>query len=75
MLRLRPGSNPERARQILASDEYAEDVRARERFYLDAGVHAVPSAIINGKHLIQGGQPVEVFERALRHLAAEKAAG
>jgi predicted DsbA family dithiol-disulfide isomerase len=30
----------------------------------------VPSVIIDGRHLIQGGQPVEVFEQALRELAA-----
>jgi predicted DsbA family dithiol-disulfide isomerase len=27
--------------------------------------------IINDRHLIQGGQPPEAFERALRQLAAE----
>jgi predicted DsbA family dithiol-disulfide isomerase len=26
--------------------------------------------VIDGRHLIQGGQPPEVFERALRQLAA-----
>jgi predicted DsbA family dithiol-disulfide isomerase len=32
----------------------------------------VPAVVINRKHLISGGQPSEVFERALRELAAEK---
>ena len=67
----RVGLDAERARQILASDEYTTEVRARERFYLDHGIHAVPAAIINDRHVIEGGQPVEVFEQALRHLAAE----
>ena len=57
------------AAAILASDRHAADVRARERFYLDAGIHAVPSVIIDDRHLIQGGQPVEEFERVLRSLA------
>ena len=65
------GLDAERAKQILASDEFAAEVRERERFYLDHGVHAVPSVIINDRHLIQGGQPPEVFEQALRRLAAE----
>jgi len=26
--------------------------------------------IVNDRHLIQGGQPVEVFEQALRQIAA-----
>jgi predicted DsbA family dithiol-disulfide isomerase len=64
------GLDADRARQILASDEYAKDVRAREQFYLSRGIHAVPAVIINDRHLIQGGQPVEVFEQALRQLAA-----
>jgi predicted DsbA family dithiol-disulfide isomerase len=45
-------------------------VRERERFWLDQGIHAVPAVIIDERHLIEGGQPVEVFERALRQLAA-----
>jgi predicted DsbA family dithiol-disulfide isomerase len=34
----------------------------------------VPAVIINDRHLISGGQPAALFERALRHLAAEEAA-
>jgi predicted DsbA family dithiol-disulfide isomerase len=29
----------------------------------------VPSVVINDRHLIQGGQPPEVFEAALRQIA------
>jgi len=43
-------------------------VREREEFYRQHGIQAVPSVIINDRHLIQGGQPPEVFERALREL-------
>lgn len=64
------GLNIKRAQQILASDEYASDVREREKFYLDQGIHAVPAVIINDRHLISGGQPAEVFEQALRKIAA-----
>ncbi|MFI4970051.1 MAG: DsbA family oxidoreductase [Lysobacterales bacterium] len=60
-----------RARQILASDEYADDVRAQERFYTGRGIHSVPAVIINDRHLISGGQPVEVFEQALRQIAMQ----
>jgi predicted DsbA family dithiol-disulfide isomerase len=66
----RVGLDRDRARQILGSDEFAEEVRAREQLYLRSGIHAVPAVILNDKYLIQGGQPVEVFERALRQLAA-----
>jgi predicted DsbA family dithiol-disulfide isomerase len=63
------GLDRDRARQILASDEYAADVRARERMYQNAGIHAVPAVILNERYLVQGGQPVEVFEQALRKAA------
>ena len=66
------GLDPERARAILASDEYADEVRAREQLYLRSGIHAVPAVILNDKYLLQGGQPVEAFEQALAQVAAGK---
>lgn len=64
------GLDVERARAILESDAYANEVRERERLYQEMGIHSVPSIIIDDRHLIQGGQPPEVFEQALRQLAA-----
>lgn len=64
------GLDKERAREILAADDYAEDVRRQERFYQEQGINSVPAIIINDKYLISGGQPVDVFERALREIAA-----
>ncbi len=65
------GLNPVRAAEILAGEEFAAEVRERERFYQTAGIQSVPAIIINDKHLISGGQPVEVFEQALRKIAEE----
>jgi predicted DsbA family dithiol-disulfide isomerase len=65
----RAGLDRVRAAQILASGEYADEVHGRERFYLEQGIHAVPAVIFNDRHLIQGGQPVEVFERAIKQIA------
>ena len=65
------GLDVTRTREILASDTYAEDVRKQQQFYHGQGIHAVPAVIINDRHLIEGGQPVEVFERALRQIAEE----
>jgi predicted DsbA family dithiol-disulfide isomerase len=66
------GLDAARAREILSSAAFAEVVRRQERFYLDQGIHAVPAVIVNDRHLIQGGQPAQVFEQALRKIAAEK---
>lgn len=63
------GLDAKRARQILESDEYAADVRERERFYQGQGIDSVPAIILNDKHLIQGGQTPDVFEQALRQIS------
>ena len=68
------GLDGARARVILASDEYADAVRAQEAFYRQQGIQAVPSVIFNDRHLVQGGQPVELFEQALRQLSGIAAA-
>ena len=64
------GFDAERAQAILASDDYAAEVREAERFFTRNGINGVPAVIIERKHLVSGGQPVEVFERALREIAA-----
>jgi predicted DsbA family dithiol-disulfide isomerase len=60
------GLDGARAQEMLASDRYATEVRAREQFYRSRGIDAVPAVIINDRHLVQGGQPVAVFEQVLR---------
>jgi predicted DsbA family dithiol-disulfide isomerase len=66
------GLDAQRARDVLAGGDYADAVRAQEAFFAERGIQAVPSVVVNGTHLIQGGQPVDVFEQALRQIAAEK---
>ena len=62
----------ERAREVLEHGEYADAVRQTEQFWQKLGITGVPAVIINRKHLISGGQPPEVFERALRDISAEE---
>jgi predicted DsbA family dithiol-disulfide isomerase len=63
------GLDPVPAQAVLASDRYGAEVRARERFYGSQGINGVPAVIINDRHLVEGGQPVAVFERVLRQFA------
>ncbi|MFY8119585.1 MAG: DsbA family oxidoreductase [Roseateles sp.] len=65
------GLDAEQARAVLASDRYADAVREAEAFYQSHGISSVPAVIINERHLISGGQTPEVFEQALRQIAAE----
>ncbi|MBS0555905.1 MAG: DsbA family oxidoreductase [Proteobacteria bacterium] len=64
------GLDADAARHVLESGAYADEVRAQERHFQQAGIHSVPAAIVNGQYLISGGQPPEVFENALREIAA-----
>lgn len=68
------GLDGERARQILASSEFANEVRTQEQFFQSRGIHSVPATIVNGQHLISGGQPPEAFEQALRQITATASA-
>ena len=65
------GLDATEAARILASGDYAEEVRETERYYHQQGISSVPAIIINERHLISGGQPPEVFEQALRQIAAQ----
>jgi hypothetical protein len=65
------GLDGDTAQAILNSDRYAAEVREAEAFWQQAGIRSVPAFIINDKHLISGGQPPEVFEQALRQIAAQ----
>jgi predicted DsbA family dithiol-disulfide isomerase len=64
------GLDATQAAEVMDSGRYADEVRERERFYQQLGIHSVPSVIVDDRHLIQGGQPPEVFEQALRQIAA-----
>src|SRR5690606_3285527 len=57
------GLDAERAREVLATGAFAEEVREREAFWREREIHAVPAIVIDDTHLISGGQPPEVFER------------
>ncbi len=54
------------ALKMLESEAYANAVRADEARATQLGINVVPSFVIDEKHLITGGQPVEGFAEALR---------
>jgi predicted DsbA family dithiol-disulfide isomerase len=65
------GLDADAARDVIESGRYADEVRADERRWQQLGLHSVPSVVIDGRHLIQGGQPPAAYEQALRQIAAE----
>jgi predicted DsbA family dithiol-disulfide isomerase len=68
------GLDTAQAAEVLSSGRYAQEVREQESFYQEQGIHAVPAVIINDRYLIQGGQPPEAFEQAIRRIVAESQA-
>ncbi|MEM8695327.1 MAG: DsbA family oxidoreductase [Pseudomonadota bacterium] len=67
------GLDGDRAREILANDEYSGHVRQAQSYQRGRGVQSVPTIIVNGEYVINGGQPPEIFEKAFRHIASEVA--
>ncbi|MEP6504191.1 MAG: DsbA family oxidoreductase [Betaproteobacteria bacterium] len=67
------GLDAVQAREVLTSGRYTQEVREREQYYQQRGINSVPAIIIDDKHLIQGGQPPEMFEQALRQIASQGA--
>jgi predicted DsbA family dithiol-disulfide isomerase len=66
------GLDAAQAADVLASGTYADEVRAAERHWQEAGISSVPAVILNDRYLISGGQPPEVFEQALRQVLAQE---
>ena len=66
------GLDPARARAIAEGDEFTAEVRERQRFWHERGITAVPTVIVNDRYVIQGGQPPEAFEQAIRQAAASR---
>jgi predicted DsbA family dithiol-disulfide isomerase len=66
------GLDAARARSIVEGDEFAAVVRERETFWRQRGVAAVPTVVVNDSAVIEGAQPPEVFEQALRQISLSR---
>jgi predicted DsbA family dithiol-disulfide isomerase len=62
-----------RAREILATGEFANEVRELESFYLERGINSVPAMVLNGRELVSGSQSVKEYEQIIRQMARESA--
>jgi predicted DsbA family dithiol-disulfide isomerase len=68
------GLDGEKARAVLNSTDYADDVRAQISEYQAMGIQSVPSIIFNQRYLVTGGQPAEAFEQVIQQILAEEGA-
>ncbi len=65
------GLDASRAESIVESREFEPEVRERERYWLQRGVSGVPLLVINDQYALEGAQPPESYEQALRQIARE----
>lgn len=65
------GLDRQRAEEILASTEYAAQVREQEQVWVSRGVTSVPTIVFNDQYAVSGGQPAEAFVGAIRQIIAE----
>ena len=56
----------ERAREILQSNELADEVRQLQQQWQQVGITSVPSIVLNGEQLLQGAHPVDVLVTAIK---------
>lgn len=66
------GLDRARAEAVLASDQYAAQVRELEELWVTRGVSSVPTIVFNDQYAVTGGQPVDVFVGAIRQIISEQ---
>lgn len=65
------GLDADAAQQVLDSSQFADDVRAEEAAYQQAGISSVPAFVINQRYLISGAQEPAQLAETLKQIAAE----
>lgn len=59
--------------EVLASDQFATEVRVIEKHYRDNSIFEAPTLVINARHRINGAVPYEQMVSGLRQIAALRA--
>jgi predicted DsbA family dithiol-disulfide isomerase len=59
------GLDADEVRAVLASDQYAAEVREDEEAAREMGIRGVPFFVLAGKLAVSGAQPVQMLSRAL----------
>ena len=65
------GLSAERMREVLASDEYADAVRADTRQGQELGIQGVPFAVFDRRFAASGAQSLDAYARVLDTVATE----
>jgi len=65
------GLDGDAAEAVARSRQYADEVRAAEQRFMEAGVSAVPGFVLDGRYLVSGAQPSSTLADTIREVAAE----
>lgn len=68
------GLERDEALAVLADARYGRAVRDDQRQWMEQGIHAVPTFVINEQYMVQGAQDAEAFGRMLDRLLERHAA-
>lgn len=68
------GLDEESVRAALATDQFADAVRADERLASELGIHGVPCFVLAQRYAISGAQPAAEITKVLVRAFAELAA-
>lgn len=67
------GLDGQEATDLLATDSFADDVRAIEAEWRERQIHGVPAFIFNKKYMVPGAQDVDVFSQIIENKLLAKA--
>ncbi|WP_392344646.1 DsbA family oxidoreductase [Pseudoalteromonas prydzensis] len=67
------GLDRARAKEILDSGEYFQEVRSEQNTLQQIGITSVPTFIINDQFALTGGQPSDAFVQAFKQIAEQEA--
>ena len=67
------GVGRSRAKEILDSGEYFQEVRSEQNALQQMGITSVPTFIINDQYALTGGQPSDAFVQAFKQIAEQEA--
>ncbi len=63
------GLDGARAKEILSTETYLDEVDERMKLWMDRGIRGVPAIIFNDRHIVEGGQSASTFEKIMRQIA------
>ncbi|WP_189638745.1 DsbA family oxidoreductase [Paramylibacter ulvae] len=63
------GMDGEAVRTLLASDADAEDIRNRDKHARQRGVTGVPCFIVADTYVVNGAQPIEMWDQAIKEIS------